>query len=280
MEIRNTPKGQEPEKEPARLPIKGINSPQSKLVGYGLLAVVLVLLLFYAFSGREENAIEAFARETGITEMRQQKQYAKAIENIEAAILTDSLKELRPALISLKQEIQEEAQEDAENLPFSDFNARLDSLSDYYAYEEALRLMDDEIARERYNSVQIQEIQERRALTSILWERFQSGQPVLLPKDYRVQAGETLSGIATHAGLSLSQVRQRNSLAKDNIMEGQILRLQDSVRVGTHQVKSGEALSLIAGKYAMSLRDIRRLNDLETDALKAGQELYIFLPLE
>ena len=46
--------------------------------------------------------------------------------------------------------------------------------------------------------------------------------------EYRIQAGDTLSGIAQRHGVSLSQLRQANELASDSIRVGQVLRIPSS----------------------------------------------------
>ncbi len=274
MEIRNTPKNQLPEDNNKGSDVLEPLKKHINTIIYAVLGLFGVFLLIYFLGG--ESEIERYSERIGIEEMRSKKQYAKALEVLDAAILNDSLQNLRQELIALKTQIQEEAKEDLADLTFDEFLEELDSLEDYYAYPKFIERIDQELKNDRYNSSQNASLNEKKAFAEIHWDKLEAGKLVLLPRDYRVQSGETLSGIAQRAGMSLSEVRKKNNLKKDNIMEGQILRLQDSVMVSKHRVRSGEALSIIAGKYSMSLRDIRRLNQLKTDALNAGKDLLIF----
>ncbi|MGM9319949.1 peptidoglycan DD-metalloendopeptidase family protein [Deinococcus aquaticus] len=80
---------------------------------------------------------------------------------------------------------------------------------------------------------------------------------------YRVQPGDTLSGIAARAGVSAAQIRAVNARLRgiDQVQAGWVLTLPDrTLPARTHTVKSGENLSVIAARYGLSLSALLSAN--------------------
>lgn len=92
---------------------------------------------------------------------------------------------------------------------------------------------------------------------------------------YRVEKGDTLSGIASKFGLSVSRLAAVNGLSdRDRIFAGQVLRLP--VAVLTHRVSEGETLSEIAGRYGTDMEAIARCNNIEnSNLIFAGMQITI-----
>lgn len=94
----------------------------------------------------------------------------------------------------------------------------------------------------------------------------------LLATEYTVAAGDTLSGIADRYGVSVSELKDMNSLKGDTIRIGDTLIIE--VRA-EHTVIAGDSLSSIADKYRVSVESIRSINKVEEDRIFIGQTLLI-----
>ncbi|GGL14875.1 LysM peptidoglycan-binding domain-containing M23 family metallopeptidase [Deinococcus radiotolerans] len=92
-----------------------------------------------------------------------------------------------------------------------------------------------------------------------------------LAGSYRVKAGETLSGIAARAGVSVAQLRAANPRLKnaDVVQAGWVLTVPQAaratatnapVRTGTYTVKAGENLTVIAQRFGLSLTQLVNAN--------------------
>jgi len=108
---------------------------------------------------------------------------------------------------------------------------------------------------------------------------------------HTVQAGETLSGIASKSGVSLNEILRANDLADpDKLVVGQNLRIPSTgggesrqtaqppvfVAEGTkHVVTKGDCLSEIALNYGTTVAALRAANGLSGDTIFIGQELSI-----
>jgi LysM repeat protein len=97
-----------------------------------------------------------------------------------------------------------------------------------------------------------------------------------------VQAGDTLSRISRHYGVSTSALRQANSLSGDLIRTGQKLSIpgaggpSSSEAATTHHiVQSGDTLSGIALRYGVTVGQIKGDNGLRSDVIRIGQKLAI-----
>ncbi|MBN2729307.1 MAG: LysM peptidoglycan-binding domain-containing protein [Bacteroidales bacterium] len=112
---------------------------------------------------------------------------------------------------------------------------------------------------------------------------------------HTVRSGETLGGIASRYGTSVSNIKSWNSLSSSTIYPGQKLKIfgkQSSTSNNTqtnnntqssggsgsivwHTVSSGESLWGIAQKYGCNVDEIKQLNGLGSDALQVGQKLKV-----
>jgi LysM repeat protein len=103
---------------------------------------------------------------------------------------------------------------------------------------------------------------------------------------YKVRRGDTLSGIATRAGVAINQLRAANGLRGNLIHAGQTLKIpatgtrgaaQEVAAVSefTHRVSRGETLWRIANRYGTSVENLRRTNRHAGDSLQVGQVLKI-----
>ena len=129
------------------------------------------------------------------------------------------------------------------------------------------------------NGKKVSSGKETRAVSSFA-ERVSSG------KTYRVEAGDTLSGIAQKNGVSTRDLRKANSLDENALIRvGQVIRIPpkagtkkpDIVLPGkTYRVEAGDTLSGIAQKNGVSTRDLRKANSLDENALiRVGQVIKI-----
>ncbi|MEZ5649004.1 MAG: LysM peptidoglycan-binding domain-containing protein [Burkholderiaceae bacterium] len=106
-------------------------------------------------------------------------------------------------------------------------------------------------------------------------------------REHRVTRGETLSGIASHYGVGVDELRQWNGLRRSTIFVGQKLQVaQASTRelvessggLASTRVKSGDTLSSIAVRHQVSMNDLRRWNSLSGDRILVGQTLNLQAP--
>ncbi len=112
----------------------------------------------------------------------------------------------------------------------------------------------------------------------------------LRPAIYRVQWGDTLSGIAARYGLSIWTLAQFNGIQADGILRvGERLRLPGAAPPaallaanagpgpglpGSYRVQPGDTLSGIAARYGMSTWALARLNGIQADGiLRVGERL-------
>ena len=104
---------------------------------------------------------------------------------------------------------------------------------------------------------------------------------------YRVQRGDTISGIAQTFGVSTRVVIAANSLKNPNVIKPrQILHIPISSPIarnakpargsrGIYTVRPNDVLGRIASQHGVSLSDLIRWNGLKTDLIKPGQELVV-----
>ena len=94
-------------------------------------------------------------------------------------------------------------------------------------------------------------------------------------RSYRVRAGDTLTGIARHFGVSMMTLWWANHLkSKDDLKVGQKLVIPP-VDGTVHVVKAGETLAKIADIANVSAEDIVSFNGLTSDKLSVGQTLIL-----
>ena len=104
---------------------------------------------------------------------------------------------------------------------------------------------------------------------------------------YRVQRGDTISGIAQTFGVSTRVIAAANSLRNPNfIRPRQVLYIPISAAPRAKQgralksgemytVQSGDTLWELARRFAVSVPDLQAWNGLETERIKPGQELVV-----
>ena len=110
--------------------------------------------------------------------------------------------------------------------------------------------------------------------------------PVSLTTIYRVRSGDTLSGIASRHGTSVSTLMDLNNLrSAHRIGQGQRLRVPDTRPTGgvvmssggqvTYRVRTGDSLWSLAKRHGTTVDRIRRQNSLTSNTLQPGQTLTI-----
>ncbi|MFD1851242.1 LysM peptidoglycan-binding domain-containing protein [Oceanobacillus bengalensis] len=122
-------------------------------------------------------------------------------------------------------------------------------------------------------------------------------------KTYTVKSGDTLSGIASKHGISLSNLMKWNSLDTTLIFPGNVFVVSESGKGGNtssgsnssndsgsntnkpndskvdsssvYTVKSGDTLSRIGLNYGVSVANLKKWNSLSSDMIYIGQKLNI-----
>ena len=100
---------------------------------------------------------------------------------------------------------------------------------------------------------------------------------------YRVQRGDTISGIAQTFGVTTRVITAANSLRNPNLIRPrQLLYIPvvprakpASGRRGIYIVRPNDVLGRIASQHGVSLSDLMKWNGLKTDRIKPGQELVV-----
>lgn len=97
---------------------------------------------------------------------------------------------------------------------------------------------------------------------------------------YTVQAGDTLSGIATQFGTTYQQLAQLNNISNPSLIHvGQVLqvtrgRVQASSNASSYTVRSGDTLSGIAARFGLSWHTLAAKNNLSGNyVIFVGQTL-------
>ncbi|THF70736.1 M23 family metallopeptidase [Deinococcus sp. Arct2-2] len=89
------------------------------------------------------------------------------------------------------------------------------------------------------------------------------GGAALAATSYRVKSGDTLSGIAVRAGVTVAQLRAANPALRDadSVQAGRVLTLPGRVLPATrYRVKEGENLTVIAQRVGLTLTQLVRAN--------------------
>ncbi len=95
---------------------------------------------------------------------------------------------------------------------------------------------------------------------------------------YQVRNGDTLSGIASRHGLSITELMAINNLPSDRIFAGETLRVGDAIveaNASEHRVMRGDTLSRIAELYGVGIRELMDRNGLRNTTIYAGQVLAV-----
>ena len=115
--------------------------------------------------------------------------------------------------------------------------------------------------------------------------------PIKGTKTYIVKKGDTLSGIASRAGISLKTLKRLNGMNSNTIYPGQKLIVSEGNSTSSsnssnsgvvssedgaaHSVKRGETLSTIAKQYGVSVKALLNANNLNKTTIYVGQRLRI-----
>ena len=96
---------------------------------------------------------------------------------------------------------------------------------------------------------------------------------------YTVQAGDTLSGIASKYGTTYQELAALNGISDPNIIHvGQVLKVTGSAGGRTYTVQSGDSLWQIAQSQlgdGARYQEIKALNGLSDDTIYPGQVLQL-----
>lgn len=92
-------------------------------------------------------------------------------------------------------------------------------------------------------------------------------------KEYTVQPGDTLLGIARKTGISATYIRRLNELSSDTLRVGQTLLLPDEVKEYT--VQSGDSLLGLSKRFSTPLSALILCNQLPHETIYVGQKLLI-----
>ena len=95
---------------------------------------------------------------------------------------------------------------------------------------------------------------------------------------YTVRRGDSLSGIASKHGVSMSSLQRANGISNaSHIQVGQKLKIPagSSASWRTHTVRSGDSLGRIASANGCSVRDLQSWNNLSGTTIHPGQKLRI-----
>jgi murein DD-endopeptidase MepM/ murein hydrolase activator NlpD len=94
-------------------------------------------------------------------------------------------------------------------------------------------------------------------------------------QQYKVQKGDSVSGIAKKFGISLGAVIASNNIRNARqLKEGVTLRIPNIDGI-PYSIKSGDSLSRISVSFNVPLEVILDINDLKSDVIKAGETLFI-----
>ena len=94
-------------------------------------------------------------------------------------------------------------------------------------------------------------------------------------RQYRVQRGDSVSGIAQKFGVSVGAVIASNNISNARrLQEGAVLRIPNIDGV-PYQIKRGDSLSRISTLYNVPLEIILDVNDIKSDNITPGETLFI-----
>jgi murein DD-endopeptidase MepM/ murein hydrolase activator NlpD len=92
---------------------------------------------------------------------------------------------------------------------------------------------------------------------------------------YKVQKGDSVSGIAKKFKISLGAVIASNNIRNARqLKEGVTLRIPNIDGI-PYSIKSGDSLSKISVSFNVPLEVILDINDLKSDVIKAGETIFI-----
>ncbi len=101
---------------------------------------------------------------------------------------------------------------------------------------------------------------------------------------YRIQAGDTLGGIADKFGVGVSELRAWNGMRGSRISAGKYLVVkpptaqsggQGGGQGGRYRIQSGDTLETIARRFGVSIDDLKAWNGLRSTRIRAGNHLNV-----
>ena len=94
---------------------------------------------------------------------------------------------------------------------------------------------------------------------------------------YTIKTGDTLSGIASHFGVSAAQIQRDNSISNaSKIKVGQVIQVHaDAADWSSYTVKKGDSLGAIARRHGCTVADLKAWNELPSSTIFPGQQLRI-----
>ena len=93
-------------------------------------------------------------------------------------------------------------------------------------------------------------------------------------KNYTVQKGDTLYGVAKQFGTTVSKIKRLNNLTSNTLSVGQVLKInEDTSNPTTYTVQKGDSLYSISNKFGLSVLNLMSYNNLTSTTLQIGQVL-------
>ena len=94
-------------------------------------------------------------------------------------------------------------------------------------------------------------------------------------QNYRVQRGDTVSGIAQRFGVSVGAIIASNDIRNARrLQEGAVLRIPNIDGI-PYSVRAGDSLSRIAASFNVPLEVILDVNDIRSDVIRPGETIFI-----
>jgi cell wall-associated NlpC family hydrolase len=94
-----------------------------------------------------------------------------------------------------------------------------------------------------------------------------------------VRKGETLTTIARKYSLTVSELKEMNSLRKSKVKPGKQLIVKKDTKSDNepkvYTAKKGDTVKKVARRFGLSARELKGINDLEGNTLKPGQKLFL-----
>jgi len=91
---------------------------------------------------------------------------------------------------------------------------------------------------------------------------------------YTTQAGDTVTSLASHYGLSQDTIKWANNLTTDAIPAGKVITILPTDGV-LYTVKAGDTFASIASKYGVDQSRISLYNDLDVTGLVVGSKIIL-----